>query len=185
VLLVDCSGSMLCKLNKMKEFLAEFWLPWRMGSPVKNQVALISFGNDVVVNSRYTSDLASLQTMVKNLTTGCAGGSLTSLYDAIIVASVFESPKPDGIYVWSDLQDTCSDAKEADYVNLANSVGVSYNLCPPYEWMQDPNCPYFSIIVTFPYRPIAYAHSVKIATALAGKLKMAKVIEKPEHLLAR
>lgn len=183
VLMVDVSGSMRCKLKKLKETLSEDWLPWRMGSPAVNQVALIAFSNEVCIKSGYTTDLAMLQGMVNSLTLGGCGGQLTSLYDAIIVATVFESPKPDEIYIWSDLQDTNSNATESDYINLGNSVGVHYNFCPPYPWMEDPNCPYLAVWTTVPFRPIAFNQSIVLATAAAKKLKRANVIEKPELLL--
>ncbi len=185
ILLVDISGSMRCKLKKLKDMLADDWIPWRMGSPITNEVALISFSNDVCVNSHYTTDLASLQNMVRNLTLGGCGGYQTSLYDAIIVATVVESPKPNEIYIWSDLQDTNSDASQSAYVNLANSVGVTYNLCVPYEWMEDPNCYRVGILAPYPFKPVRFVQSAKFAKSLAQKMKMAKVIEKPEQFIEK
>lgn len=183
VLIVDVSGSMRCKLKNLKEMLADDWVPWRIGSPANNEVALISFCNDVCINSYYSNDVKDLQNRVMNLSLNSCGGSGTALYDAIIVGLTFESPKPDAIYVWSDLQDNDSHASEMDYINLANSIGITINLCPAYEWMQDPHCPYITPLVNYPFKPIQFSTSVAIAKRFASKLNNSRVIENPTQLI--
>jgi len=181
VVLVDISGSMTCKLKILKEFLQNYWLPWLMGTPPTNEVALISFSNDVCVLSRYTTDIVALKNLISGLATSGCGGPMTSLYDAIIVGLVFENPKPHGLYVWSDLGDTQSDASASDWQGLANSLAIPVNLCPPYPWMEDPNCRQMAVIVTPPIKVIPYAQSLQLATKITAKLELARVIKDPQE----
>jgi hypothetical protein len=51
--------------------------------------------------------------------------------------------------------------------------------------MEDPNCPRVAILAPYPFRPVKFVQSVKLAASLARKVKMAKVVEKPEQLLAK
>jgi hypothetical protein len=186
VVLVDISGSMRCKLKILKDFLKTYWLPWLMETPPVNDVALIAFSNDVCVLSRYTKDLSCLQTLIDGLVTSGCGGAMTSLYDAIIVGLVFEDPKPDALYVWSDLADTRSDSSNSDWTNLANSIGLgvgSVHLCPPYPWMEDPNCPRMAVLVKPPIKAIPFKRSLALAKEITKISKVARAIEAPEQFL--
>lgn len=183
VVLVDVSNSMRCKLENMKKWLKEYWLPYIMGSPPTNEVALISFSNDVCVQSHYTTDLSCLQALVDGLVVSGCDGPMTSLYDAIIVGLVFESPIPDELYVWSDLGDTNSDASETDWQDLANSLGITVNLCPPYEWLQDPNCVHYAVIAIPKIKLIPYAKSLDIATKFSKKVEKLNIIKTPEDIV--
>jgi hypothetical protein len=183
VVLVDISGSMRCKIAKLKDFLKDYWLPWLMGSPPVNEVALISFSNDVCVESHYTTNLGDLQTLVDGFVTSGCDGPMTSLYDAIIAGLVFEEPKPYELFVWSDMGDTISDASATDWQNLANSLSIPVNLCPPYDWLEDPNCPLMAVLVTPPIKIIPFAKSLSIAKEITSKVERVKVFESPEKFL--
>ena len=154
-----------------------------MESPPTNEVALISFSNDVCVQSHYTTDLSCLQTLIDGLVVNGCDGPMTALYDAIIVGLVFESPKPDELFVWSDLGDTNSDASESDWQALANSLGITVNLCPPYDWLQDPNCQYYAVLVTPKITLIPYAKSLELANKISAKVEKLNIVKTPEDFL--
>lgn len=175
--LVDTSGSMRCYLETLKDVLRSYWLDWLMGSPPANDVALISFNNDVSILSHYTQDVDNLKTLVD----GLVSSGQTAFNDAILVGLVFEHPRADALFVWSDQHDTCSDASETIWADLSNALGVDVNLCPPYDWMRDPVCWYF-VPVIIP-RVVTIQMAMVKAKEIATRVKTAKVIEKPERFL--
>lgn len=177
VVLVDTSGSMRCYLERLKDVLKEYWLDWLIGSSPKNDVALVSFSNDVSILSHYTQDIGSLRTLVDGLTSG----GLTAFNDAILVGLVFENPKPDALYVWSDEHDTCSDASETNWSDLSTTLGIDVNLCPPYDWMRDPNCWHMAVVIT--PRLVTASMALAKAKGIAERVKRVKVIEKPQDFL--
>ena len=144
---------------------------------------MISFSNDVCVLSNYTTDIVALKNLIGGLVTSGCGGSMTSLHDAIIVGLVFENPKPDELYVWSDMGDTQSDASESNWVDLANSLSIPVNLCPPYPWMQDPNCMQMAVVVRQPIKVISFVNSLQLAGNIQKRLKVARVFKDPQDFL--
>ena len=183
VVLLDVSGSMTCKLGLLKQWMIDYWLPYIMGPSPTPEVALIAFSNDVHIKSYYTTNINDLKQKIANTALSSCGGPMTSLYDAIITGLTFENPKPDKLFVWSDLGDTQSDASESDWQSLANSVDVEVDLCIPYEWMQDQNCSQFMVIATPVITLIPIAQTLRTAKKWSAAVKKLNVIEKPEQFL--
>lgn len=139
VLVVDCSGSMRNVMSELKETLHDEWLSFHLTEQGPNKIAIVAFGNDVHIKTHYTDDLTVLQDHVMSLSSGCCGGGMTSLWDALITSLVFDDPQPDIIYVWTDGSDTQSNATQNDYETLANSLGVPiiFEEIPYYWWDND------------------------------------------------
>ena len=156
-----------------------------MGTPPVNEVALISFSSDVCVLSNYTTDIVTLKNLIGGLATSGCGGPMTSLWDAIIVGLVFENPKPDALYVWSDWGDTQSDASQSNMEDLATSLDIPVNICLPYPWMQDPNCMQMAVVVLPPIKAIPFAKSMELASNIQKRLKVARVIQDPKEFLRK
>ena len=168
---------MRCYLENLKEVLKDYWLDWLMGSSSANEIALIAVNNKVNILSYYSQNISDLKAKVDTL----VSGGLTAINDAILVGLVFENPKPDEIYVWSDLHDTCSDAPEATWTNLSSSLGVNINLTPPYDWMRDPTCWHMVAIAT-PRIVTAQMALAKIK-AISSRVPTVKAIEKPADFI--
>lgn len=177
MVLVDTSGSMRCKLKRLKSFLKDYWLDWLIGYPPVNDVALISFSNDVNILSHYTRDIECLKTLID----GLVSGGLTAFHDAVLTGLVFEHPRADALFVWSDQHDTCSDASEATWSGLSNTLGIDVNLCLPYDWLEDPECSRIATLVIT--RVVTPKMALTKAESIARRVKTARVIQKPEDFL--
>ena len=105
---------------------------------------------------------------------------MTSLYDAIIVSLVFESPKPDGITVWTDGNDTQSNATANDYVNLANSLGIPIDFpeIPQHWWDQEATT--WSNMYILGEQILLRKAYVSSLEAISAKTDLARVVKKPK-----
>ncbi|NVM56271.1 MAG: VWA domain-containing protein [Candidatus Helarchaeota archaeon] len=182
VLLLDTSGSMWLYWTNLSFIVKNMYLPMMVGS--SDNVAIVSFNEQVFIKSKYTRDLASLQTIVDGLSPW--GG--TAFNDAMLVALVFENPCPDEIHVWSDYGDnsSCSDGK--NYKEKVDEMDVDLILNQPEEWMKSTSVQNYGPITLYPLLPaaerfVAVESALVKAKEIAKRVKKAKVIEKPEDLL--
>lgn len=185
MVLVDISGSMTSYLTMLKWYLRNIWLPWRINHPPGSEIALISFCNDVCINSHYTTNLPTLQTEIGGLVPSGCGGPMTSLYDAILVGLVFEDPKPDALYVWSDLHDTKSDSSVENWKRKAKELDIPVYLCPPRPWMllSKELAKVQHRFIHPSAKLIPFEKAVDMAKEIKGKVEQIKVIEDLEKLL--
>lgn len=139
VLTIDCSSSIRKALTEIKNDVINEWIPWRLSHEGPNNLALVAFGSDVYIKSHFTNNLQDITGLVASLYNGCCGGYMTSLYDAIIVSLLFEDPKPNGITVWTDGNDTRSNASLNEYEILASSLNVPIDFpeIPEHWWDED------------------------------------------------
>lgn len=182
VLVLDTSGSMWLYWTHLSDIVKNMYLPWMMGS--SDNVAFVSFNQQVYIRSKYTRDLASLQTIVDGLSP--SGG--TAVNDAMLVALVFEYPCPDEIHVWSDYSENSSCSDDNNYKEKANELDIDIILNQPEDWMISTTYQRYGPTILYPLLPKAETF-IKAETVLAKAkdiakvVKRARVIEKPEDLM--
>ena len=174
VVIVDTSGSMYCCKTNLTTYVNAIIDGLIFTG---NEIALMSFSNDVHILSYYTNNSGNLNTLVNGLVfTG-----MTALNDAILTGLVFENPRPDGLLVFSDHGDNASDAKEADWANLAATLGINVTLVPPSNSTYTCTC--FGLVRFFTKKPITMKMAQANANAIAKRVKSAKVIVDPEDFM--
>lgn len=176
VFVVDTSGSMKCHETSLKDYLKvliDAFTVWGTGD---DKIALVSFSNDVSIQSHYTKNATEL----KNVVNGLVFAGLTAFDDAILTGLVFENPKPDTFLVFSDSGDNCSDAEEAVWSSLASALGITVTIIPPSDNTYKGNCTFRRY---FTLNPITPKMAIANAMQIAGRVKMAKVIQKSEDLV--
>lgn len=183
VLVVDTSGSMYCYMTELKKYLKTFIDGLTaMGQSSQNQIALVSFANKVDILHHYTHNPAPLKALVDGLT----AGGMTAYEDGILVGLVCEYERPDEMFVFSDEGENSSDAKEADWNEIADRYRIanpsfSVNLVPPSEGTYQADC--FRFARFFTAKPISMKMAVTSANAIAKRVKTARVISTAEDLL--
>ena len=176
VLVVDTSGSMKCHETALKNYLKALIDAFTMWGQGPDEVALVSFNNDVRIESHYDDDNDKL----KNLVDALHFGGLTSLNDGILVGLTFENPKPDYLHVFSDDGDNHSDATEQHWSNVASHMNLYVDQHPPSENTYKGDCRYAGYYTT---TPITLQMAMANVRAVAKRVKMVRVITSPEHLL--
>ena len=183
VLVVDTSGSMYCYMTELKKYLKTFIDGLTaMGQSSQNQIALVSFANNVDILHHYTHNPAPLKALVDGLT----AGGMTAMEDGILVGLVCEYERPDELFVFSDDGENSSNAKEADWNEIANrykaaNPSFSVNLVTPSEGTYQADC--FRFARFFTAKPISIKMAVTSANAIAKRVKTARVISTAEDLL--
>ena len=185
ILVIDCSGSMRNALPEIKNDAANEWLPWRLTQDGPNKVGLVAFGTDVCIKSYYSDDLQSLQNMVNSLTSSCCGGGMTSLWDAMIVALLYEDPKPDEITLWTDMGDNKSSATQSEHTSLANRLNIpmDFHEIPEHWWDDDMNTWSNAYILLGSEMIMKRAEYVKSLASIEEAVKSARVIRNPSLLM--
>jgi VWFA-related protein len=119
VLAIDASGSMEegALIERVKEAAHEFVA----GASPNDQMAIISFNGQVVLEEGFTTDKDVLDTAIEGITLG----EDTALYDAIVrSASLFEdSSLQPNIVVFSDGEDNASNADQGRAEAAVKKVG--------------------------------------------------------------
>lgn len=183
VLVVDTSGSMYCYMTELKKYLKTLIDGLTaMGQSSQNQIALVSFASEVDILQHYTHNPTTLKTLVDGLT----AGGMTACNDGILVGLVCEYERPDELFVFSDDGENSSDAKEADWTEIADRYRVdnpsfSVNLVPPSEDTYGADC--FRFARFFTAKPISMSMAVTSAKAIAKRVKTARVVSTAEDLL--
>jgi hypothetical protein len=174
VVIMDTSGSMYCCKTNLKTYVNAIIDGLIFTG---NEIALMSFGNDVHILSYYTNNAGNLNTLVDGLVfTG-----MTAFNDAILTGLVFENPRPDALLVFSDHGENASDASETDWSNLSATLGIDVILVPPSDSTYTCSC--FGLVRFFTKKPITMKMAQANANAIAKKVKRAKVIVEPEDFL--
>ena len=176
VFVVDTSGSMKCHETALKNYLKTLIDAFTMwGTSVDDMIALVSFSNDVYIESYYDNQAAELKNKVNAL--DFFGG--TALNDGILVGLTFENPKPDYFFVFSDGGDNVSDAKVEHYENVKDHLNIVPIMVPPSDDTYKGDCRYSAY---YTIAPITVKMAVANVEKLAKRLK-GKVILRPEDLL--
>lgn len=177
VIVIDVSGSMFCKLKNLIRFLGD-WIPLKL-KQVTNEIALVSFSDNVQIDSQYTSipqDLVEiLGNIFKNREARARG---SSVLDAIIEAAGI-SPTANEIYVFSDFDDNESKASAEDCAKELHSKEVGkLTLVPPLDIWEDPACPnsnaFKNVFISKPYKLIKYSQAKENALSLADEIRKTK-----------
>lgn len=176
VFVVDTSGSMKCHETALKNYLKALIDAFTMWGSGPDEVALVSFSNDVRIESHYDDDNIEL----KNLVDALHFGGLTSLNDGILVGLTFENPKPDYVHVFSDDGDNRSDAKEEHWSSVASHMNLYVDQHPPSENTYMGDCRYARYYTT---NPITLPMAMANVRAVAKRVKMVRVITGPDDLL--
>lgn len=173
VVVIDTSGSMYSKLGNIKTFMESFLeFMILMG----HKIALVSFSNDVHIESYYTTNLAQLMTQVNGLSaSGC-----TALFDAILVGLVFENPRADFLVVFSDGHDNCSDSGEENWQTKADELGISVIPYPLDGFEDSKLVPYAG---AYTKRLVTVPEAAKKWLDIAGRVKAVKIVKKPEDFV--
>lgn len=176
VLVVDTSGSMRCHEIALKNYLKVLIDAFTMWGNGPDEVALVSFSNDVYIQSHYTKNAAELKNKVDEL----VFGGLTAFDDAILVGLTFENPPPDYIHVFSDDGENNSDAEEEHWSSVASHMGLHVDQHPPSDDTYKGDCRYAPY---FTPNPITLPMAMANVRAVAKRVKMVRVITGPEDLL--
>ena len=179
VLVVDTSGSMKCHEIALKNYLKLLIDAFTHFGRGPDEVALVSFSNDVSIESKYGSGEDHVAEL-KNLVDALHFGGLTSFNDGILVGLTFENPKPDYVHVFSDSGDNCSDATEDHWSSVASHMGILVHQHPPSDDTYRGDCRYARYFTT---TPITLQMAKANVLAVAKRVKMAKVITGPEDLM--
>ncbi len=174
VVIVDTSGSMHGCQNNLKPYVNAIIDGLIITG---NEVALMSFSNDVHIRSHYTTIASDLNNMVN----GLSFSGLTAFNDAIITGLVFENPRPDALLVFTDGGDNASDASKTDLTDLSNSLNINVHLVPPSD--DTYTCSGFKLAPLFTTNVIPMKKAQANAHAIAERVKRAKVILEPEDIL--
>jgi hypothetical protein len=174
VVIVDTSGSMYCCKTNLKPYVNAVVDGLILTG---NEIALMSFSNDVHILSHYTNNAVHLNALVD----GLFFSGLTAYNDAILTGLVFENPRPKALLVFSDHGENASDASEADWSNLSATLGIDVTLIPPSDSTYTCTC--FGLVRFFTKKPITIKMAQSNANAIAKRVKRAKVIVDPEDFL--
>jgi hypothetical protein len=149
-----------------------------------NKVGLIGFGNEVHILSYYTNDLQELRNQVNALSVNCFGYR-TALWDALITALVYEDPKPNGITIYSDMNNNQSSINETEFNQVSTRVNVPLDILEiPEHWTNDYQTNWINGYSAFlPLEPLLmYVDYRKSVAQTVESITAARLVKNPKDL---